>query len=82
LFNSLKRGIAVIAASSSDLLCAGQPARAQINPYFQIRPGITTAQYAYNMGLISQALSQFPQWYFGPRFANFGLIGATAVNFQ
>jgi hypothetical protein len=82
--NSVKRAVAVAAASSAFLLCAGPSARAQINPYFQVRPGVTIGQYAYNTALMGQALSQFPPWFFGPRYANLlagnaGFPGANAA---
>jgi hypothetical protein len=59
------------------LSATAQPLRAQtrqiltaqqqfpINPYWQVRPGLSQSQYLYNFTARAQALQQMPPWAYG-----------------
>jgi hypothetical protein len=51
-------------------------ARAQINPYYQVAPGVSLNQYAYNVSVLGRAYSNVPPYMLGynpyPQVVNYG----------
>jgi hypothetical protein len=49
-----------------------------INPNYQIYPGVSVNQYAYNVATIGRAYSQVPPWTYGynpyPAVVNYGAV--------
>jgi hypothetical protein len=62
-------GLAVLALSD-----ARAQAQVFVNPFFQVRPGLSLAQAAYNISALGQALQNVPPYVYGvnpyPRVAN------------
>jgi len=71
MLRSMKRMGMAIAVGSAAILLAVPPAQAQ-SPYFQVRPGLTVQQYAYNLATVGQALNAYPPGFFGNRLINSG----------
>jgi hypothetical protein len=71
---SFSKRIGVVAGVGLASLALTMPARAQ-NPYFQIRPGLSLGQAAYNVATMGQALSYVPPYALGynpyPRIINY-----------
>jgi hypothetical protein len=67
----------------SPLLTSGVIQQAPINPNFQVAPGLTGRQLAYNMGVLGNAAAQIPPWMAGynpypPAIVNSGPLLANA----
>src|SRR5262249_22286547 len=57
-------GVAIAGALFVAALAAPAVRAQTYNPYFQIRPGLTVQQYAYNIATVGRALQQVPPYAF------------------
>jgi hypothetical protein len=70
------KGVRVAVLGIGTLALSVPAARAQ-SPYFQVRPGLSLQQYAFNLATVGRALSNFPPYSsFNSPFARFGNYGA------
>src|SRR5437016_14398021 len=82
MFSSMKR-IGVVALVGVAALMSAVPEVQAQSPYFQVRPGLTLQQYAYNIATLGQAYSFVPPYAMGfnPYRGGFNpYLGAGAYN--
>jgi len=64
MFSLIKRGTGLALVGLAVLALTGSKAHGQ-NPFFQIRPGLTLQQAAFNTAVIGQALQNVPPYVYG-----------------